>query len=472
MQDWTSLRNVDIDGEKLVNWLQERKMTNEMFADKAKISIESIKKYRQAGRERRRKSVYRKNFENMVEALSLEDPRLLLWGEFSRFKPSDDRLSADVDLFEALIEDRTAFVAPESRKFVLDDISSFQEQYDAGYYILEGDPGVGKSTIMSKYIRNNDCVRHFNVVSDGITEPKQFLRNVCTQILTGYSLGSAPRSLPEDNHVDGSLLRRMLEEAAEKSHERVLLVVDALDEVDTSSQDPYSNVLFLPQTLPNGVHVVVSTRRVKDLRLVSTCPRKTLDLRNYPQENKNDAEGFIRHLLEDEEFETAFQTWISCKKISTQDAIEDLVEKSECNFMYLHYLLSDIAHDPVNVAALPQGLIQYYHNHFRRMLAHQGDRPKVLFYLTVSKVAPTVKEISAWSKLNMLTIQQTLDEWQPFLRIEIDAEKNKRYSIYHNSFREFLMSDDAVRAAGMDRGEAGYGKAISDFEEIEWNEEF
>ncbi|MEG4458841.1 hypothetical protein QUA58_29045, partial [Microcoleus sp. N9_A1] len=49
---------------------------------------------------------------------------------------------------------------------------------------------------------------------------------------------------------------------------------------------------------------------------------------------------------------------------------------------------------------------------------------------------------------NVIKVQQVLGKWNSFLRHE-KVGNETRYTIYHNSFRQFLEADETVQSAGL-----------------------
>jgi hypothetical protein len=133
--------------------------------------------------------------------------------------------------FQALIEDKTKdFVG---RNYVFDAIADFLTNQPNGYFIIEGDPGMGKSAILAEYVRQTGCVAHFNVQGEYETV-EEFLKTVRTELISRYQLTSLP--IPADAKQYGAFLNELLAEAAQKRNgERVVIAIDALDEVDSAS---------------------------------------------------------------------------------------------------------------------------------------------------------------------------------------------------------------------------------------------
>src|SRR5262245_46004334 len=101
---------------------------------------------------------------------------------------------------QGLIADKTeGFVG---REYVFAAIDSFLASQPSGYFVVEGDPGVGKSAILAEYVRRHGCVAHFNVRSQGVNRADQFLASVCAQVIARYELPYP--ALPPDATRDGA----------------------------------------------------------------------------------------------------------------------------------------------------------------------------------------------------------------------------------------------------------------------------
>jgi hypothetical protein len=239
--------------------------------------------------------------------------------------------------FQSLIDDKTeGFVG---RKFVFDAIAEFLQKQPNGYFIIEADPGVGKSAILAEYVRRTGCVVHFNVRSQGITSASEFLKSVCTQLIERYNL-RYPKELHPDNTRDGNFLSRLLDEIVRAKHALPLVIaVDALDEVDLNSQTAGANVLYLPASLPNGVYFIL-TKRPTPLPLVVNKQR-ILDVMQYQAESLEDVQTYIRQRVTDvgARHASPLQEWIASRGLTVEEFVTTLAEKSDRNFMYLRYVL-------------------------------------------------------------------------------------------------------------------------------------
>ncbi|MEQ9549823.1 MAG: hypothetical protein RIM23_09410 [Coleofasciculus sp. G3-WIS-01] len=141
--------------------------------------------------------------------------------------------------------------------------------------------------------------------------------------------------------------------------------------------------------------------------------------------------------------------------MTVEEFVTQLANKSENNFMYLRYVLPDIAdgkYRNLSIESLPQGLQDYYEDHWRRMgmFDKESKRTKIkIVYVLAELREPVSRELIAeFAGEDAFTVQEVLDEWQQFLhRDKFNGET--RYSVYHSSFCDFLSRKDIVQAAGV-----------------------
>ena len=171
------------------------------------------------------------------------------------------------------------------------EIEDFVATGPSGYLVIEGEPGFGKSSILSEYVLRTGCIAHFNVRSMGISSAAGFLESVCLQLIVATKLPYT--SLPAAATEDGAFLLRLVGEAAANASGPLVIAVDALDEVDRSTQRAGSNVLYLPEFLPDGVFFVLTQRPVNTW-LPNANRLKKIRLEDYPDENRADVAAYLR----------------------------------------------------------------------------------------------------------------------------------------------------------------------------------
>jgi hypothetical protein len=353
---------------------------------------------------------------------------------------------------QKLIEEKTqGFVG---REFVFEAIEKFLTSQPNGYFIIEGEPGIGKSAILAKYVQQTGCVAHFNVRSQGITSVERFLKNVCTQLISRYNLPYS--SLPPDATRDGQFFAQLLGEVSAKlkTGDRLVIAIDALDEVDRTDHTG-TNLLYLPARLDKGVYFVM-TQRPGALALTVNTPPHRFDLMQYQAESLQDIQTYIRGEIKKS---SQLRAWIDEKGLTVEEFITQLANKSENNFMYLKYVLPDIKngkYKDLSIESLPQGLQAYYGDHWRRMGMMSEPLPMhkvaIVYFLAELREPVSRRMLVELSGEKAVTVQDVLNDWEQFLRpVQVDGET--RYSVYHQSFCDFLYRKDIVQAYGDDFSE-------------------
>lgn len=345
--------------------------------------------------------------------------------------------------FRSLIEEKTRLFC--GRSFVFQEFDKFINSKNKGYFTVIGDAGMGKSAIASKYILAKKDPCYFNIATEGKNRPEQFLSSIRQQLIIRYRL------LNQENADLRTLLQKVSEKLSEK--QTLIIVVDALDEVE---QEGSSNLLYLPQNLPNGVYFLLTRRpyNAQTQRLATSpdTPYETLDLKEdtYQKFNEQDVKQYISLFLQnDQQYKDKLQKWLQDRKIDELTFIEEVAKKSENNFMYLRYVLPWIAegkYSDLTLQGLPEGLQEYYEKHWQQMkMEEEANETKVkIFYMLVkrndeisSQMIADILELDEYDVISVLTNK----DWFEYITRREDKTENKiYYSIYHRSFLEFLQN--------------------------------
>lgn len=366
--------------------------------------------------------------------------------------------------FDLLIRRKTeGFVG---RQWLFDAIDGFTQKEARGYVQILGDPGIGKTTLIAEMVKRHRHPHHFNIRSEGIQKPEQFLPSLCAQLVAKFGLGYS--SLPPEVSRDASFLLNLLEKVAAKlksSGRKLLILVDALDESDPTAVTRGSNTLYLPADLPDGIFIVVTSRRAGP-PLHYACAEHKIDLQKEAANNFADVRLFAHAWLGKE----GIQAYIRNQGLDDTAFVDEIVRLSEGNFMYLHYVLPEIekgTYRDMKFDRLPVGLKNYYEDAWNRM--REGDpaawfdyKLPVLVALTVAKEPVSLELISDFSQVKQLSrIHEVLAEWAAFLQpMEVDEEGDRetRWRLYHDSFHEFIAAKDQVKGERVDL-KAAHGMA-------------
>jgi serine/threonine-protein kinase len=377
-----------------------------------------------------------------------EANQLLKAAEFSELNPEkpeeSDLINKIVELQPMNVESATLIRKKTEdftgRAWVFTEIDEFLTNHSSGYFVLTGEPGIGKSSIIAQLAKNHSYIRFFLERGRGT---ENVLPSLCRQISNRYKLRYDPT---ED---DKTQLDRLIEEVSSQlqtrstEHDRLVILVDALDEADWP-QRKTRNVVNLPLVLPERVFFIVTHRKVP-LVLVSAdeTDSKTFELKSNDPRNRTDVENYIRRFANKRE--------VQDKRDMLINRIDKLWESSEGNFMYLRHVLPAICRGEFDLeegSVLPQGLSGYYETHWKQMQENTGaDADWERHYLPVIAYLARQPELQAISWIaemcNVSTpyVQRVLSHIRPFLdleRVHSDEGPFWGYRIYHASFRDFL----------------------------------
>jgi hypothetical protein len=281
----------------------------------------------------------------------------------------------------------------------------------------------------------------------GLDTTAQFYGSLCQQLRDRYDV-TAP-SRPGETPSFSLLIAELLQQAslATPSGEPFVLAIDALDEVRPDADGASTNVLHLPQVLPRGAFLIMSGRR-REVPFYTREPLHVLDLADFPGDNRRDVERFLMNRLRD----VSFEPWLRRRGLTLERAVTELADRSENNFMYLHYVLAELTTGALGDDAhpLPTGLQGYYRDHWRRMgMSVRPARTKlqVLYILSILNGPISVPVLADIIQTDPFEVRATIHEWREFLHA-VPRDGETWYRLYHSSFQEFLHSREALRDAG------------------------
>ncbi|KOP27920.1 transcriptional regulator [Hapalosiphon sp. MRB220] len=345
--------------------------------------------------------------------------------------------------FESYIKEKIRLF--RGRKFVFDAFEDFLKKYPKGYFTIIGDAGMGKSAIAAKYVYDNKAICYFNVLQDGRNRPDLFLNSIRQQLINRYQLENA------ENDDLSALLVKVSSKIIDA--ERLVIVVDALDEVD---QEPGAeNILFLPKTLPDKVYFLLTRRRYEPSKkrlYTEGIEHKELDLTasQYIKLSRDDIQEYIRFFLKNDPDKDGLRQWIQERGIADENFIERVADKSENNFMYLRYVLPGIArgfYNDLSLKQLPDGLQDYYQTHWVRMGMNDKTQEMMLITLFILVEIGTpipCAMIADIAKQDEYQVQNILNYWVEYLKKQ-SVDDETCYSIYHASFLDFLKAQRALQ---------------------------
>jgi hypothetical protein len=350
--------------------------------------------------------------------------------------------------FEGLVEERTRDFVGREHVFRAINGHLADEQFGSGYILIRGEPGIGKTALLAQLVKLHGYVHHFNVATQNIRSTRDFLANVCAQLIVRYDLPHL--LLPPGSTQDSGFLSQLLTEAAALPERGpVVVLVDSLDEAEGAPSQTGANRLCLPPNLPAGVFLIVTSRELAELELFVDRRRDIYLEENYPQ-NAEDVRLYIRSFVakHPDEMRTRLGEW----GVDEAQFTGIIGDKSEGNFMYLVYVLQDILAGALtretidDIDNLPKGLQGYYVRHWRVMRAQDRDRFERLYepvvcQLAVAREPVSVDQLAEWTKLPPLRVRDVIRDWRQFLNEDKGPRGEGIFRIYHTSFQDFLKME-------------------------------
>lgn len=224
-------------------------------------------------------------------------------------KKSPTYESENYNLPEVWVEQASHLSTFAGRANWLAQIEEWSNSSSTGnYLLLLGPPGQGKSALLAQFayrtglstFRKQEthkreqaevaCLLHMVKSHKNARRFLQFLIYQAEQLL-GATLGE---TLYQGNIEDlRNILVGLLEKLRQK-YERILVVIDALDELDVSG----NRIQFLPENLPDGIQILLSCR--PDIPLVKALQHRLekLTIKNLPPLGPEDLPPFLERYLD------------------------------------------------------------------------------------------------------------------------------------------------------------------------------
>lgn len=266
-----------------------------------------------------------------------------------------------VDLFRHQIERlSTNFF---ERKYIFQEIDIFLNKNNCGFITVRGEAGAGKSAILANAVqkyKNSEklyCVYFFISTGSGFNDTVNFIESLYKQLDRIYDLSSLKESYSNLSNATGHsrygyFLKELIETVAIQKEKKLLIIVDALDEIfgnDPTKVRSETNLLYIPKELPQNVFFLISSRNSRQQNYKGAILELSLEKDQLHQQQ--DIRGYIKKQTEREDV----KKWIQKNKLATEAFIELLCEKCEYRFIYLFHVFQDISE--FDKDSLPNGII-------------------------------------------------------------------------------------------------------------------
>ena len=322
------------------------------------------------------------------------------------------------------------------------------------WVLLLGGPGAGKSAILSHVIRKlpetiSGPLPPHHLIRRGLEgwdRPEVVVQNLCAQIAQIF--GDAPGDdLPPEERLP-DLLKRVSKNRLARYNQRLIVVVDGLDELagDGSTQNPLPRCL--PRVLPAGVVFLCASRQIHPHLgwLTGQDNVYTIDLDERAASNDAACRRFWEHQVEE------FQPPLDAALVD--EAVRSAGGNLLCAVKLRDWLLAQPPERRV-VRLIPQGLAGILTQIWADLHALDGAQLALVEAgLGVACAACEALPARLFGEVLGWTTSQRegfLRVARPFLREERDHwhRGQSAYRPYHECFREFIadkLGDREIRA--------------------------
>lgn len=339
------------------------------------------------------------------------------------------------------------------RDWLVTELAAFMAAEDRGYFVVEAEAGLGKSTFAAWLVSRRGYPGHFTRLAGG-NLARTALLNLSAQLIGAHDLFAVlekklhlpalDRSLVPEwaGEPDGfdSLLHVAAAEVATPERP-IVLVVDGLDE-----ESPLSTPvpLGLPSGLPSHVYVVATCRTgtpvpdahttVKPARIAADDPRNLTDMRDYVTAAAGEPELAAR---------------LTAAGIDVAEFATAVTERCGGVWIYAAHLLPDFRSGELAIGdldRLPAKLSQYFAANLNSKRANSRwsteDLP-LLGALGAAFEPVHMATLSAWTGVDKAAVRQVCTQrYRAFLRVT-EGRGARKVAVYHRSLNEFLSGQTA-----------------------------
>lgn len=350
-------------------------------------------------------------------------------GILNRF---EDKLSH----YFKIVEDNY-YVANQS---LFDQLETALTDLDRGYIFIEGLPGVGKSTALTKFRESNPDVSlaYYCFIPDAKNnfgelrhQSNYFLKSLCISLEKNFPEVDLPSRYSDKYEEKFNLYLEKISGLKKKA----IIIVDGLDHVHRGAVAGDKSLLnSITGDLPENVFLILSSQ---------------YDAVLSPSVKVQILSDSRRHIKVNPFTQQEIKIYMGNKSISIDEHINLLEQISGGIPIYLHYLSELLLNTSRNqyeqtlrdLPKLSDGEINTYHEYLYQRIENNSFARWILAVLAYRKENTTIQTIKEILRLagedrNITDIEDVIKDFTHLLR----QVEGRSYTIFHNSFREFIIS--------------------------------
>jgi hypothetical protein len=380
------------------------------------------------------------------------------------------------------------------RLWVLSEVLDWIDHGSERFFMITGEPGSGKTALAAwlagagdapaseELKRMRDCWKamHFCVADDkhGSLNPGRFAQSLARQLAEHYDdyalavlrynaptinislharenwgrmVGAQLGPLVIDSNFEDIYHRAVREPLVDLyDHsviDRTYILVDALDEAYRFGSTNIVTLLAGSNDLPAGVRFLLTSRRDSDItKKFKSVRRLDLSGRKHGSETDNDIRVYVTQRLSEQNIRKTLNPGLELKTLE-----DDLVTRAAGNFLYVKFLLDEVAKESRSLGelgSLPRGLYSLYSSYLDRLVPETSTPGSSLLWreqyqpllgcLSVALPAAPHQNLHLWMKTRDEHINGLLGDVMQIT--EYDQEYGGAYRLYHRSMAEFLAA--------------------------------
>jgi WD40 repeat protein len=350
---------------------------------------------------------------------------------FSLLKPIDFKL----DIYRHL-KDFTG------REWILRVIQDWINKSSGKVLFITGNPGTGKTALMSKLIHIFPQIGafHFCIAKfETSLIPEKFIHSIASQLAT---------QLPEYREIisslnlqslvyleSGVLIKQMIVDPLVQIRrtDPLIIIIDALDEALYKGNENIAKLLYnWIDDLPPWVKMVITSRKVPEI-LAMFDFFKPFEIDVDRKENRNDIRQYVFEML-------SLKHDISLKDEFIAVLTEKIVTLSEGIFLYAKTIVQNLLNGTFafdQIDCFPPGLGGIYQANFHRLFSSEEKYQEVkpLLEIILASYKPlTMDELAHLYSCTRLEIKKLLQALAEFF-----PENDGTYSAFHKSLADWLL---------------------------------
>jgi hypothetical protein len=342
------------------------------------------------------------------------------------------------------------------RDWLIEKIDGFISGRLRGHLIIHAEAGLGKSALAAHLVGTRPWLYHFTQLPGG-RSPEAARKSLAAQLIARWGLLDewAPGGALPPAAAGPDWFAWLLDAAAAKCREegageRIVLMVDGLDEAEAEGPAGRGLPLGLPDILPDGVFVVATTRFGIGL---SRNPAEWLEIGVEGADNLADMFRFIDNVTRPDNGDSRLIEALGRAAVDLAWFRREVARACDGVWIYLRYVLDEIRdgiRDPRSVGDLPGELADYYAQQVRRWRGDPGDeaagrrweqvRLPLLGVLAAARGPLTVTELASFAGVPTAEARAFIEGTARVLLSDDDGGPpgTPRSALRHPSLRDLL----------------------------------